>query len=209
MGPRALGRPVVLVAEMNRVARWFVNHFNARANRRRVEWLAGALALPPEAVALEIGCGGGDLATRLVDTYRPARFVATDLDPAQLEAAHRLVARRFGARPPPGLEFRPADMTRLPFPDRAFDAVFAFSTLHHAGATHGDFASVERALAEVDRVLEPGGAFVYEEFLHTDRIRRWLDGRSYAPVAHLRRWRRDRRIVRKASGRRDAPDVPS
>ena len=187
------------MAEMNRVSRWFVNHFNGRANRRRVEWLTGRLTLPPEAVALEIGCGGGDLAVRIVETYRPARFVATDLDPAQLDAAHRLVSHRYGSAPPPGLEFRPADMTRLPFPDRAFDAVFAFSSLHHAGATHGDFVAVERAVSEIDRVLGPGGSFVYEDFLHTDRIRGWLEGHSYTFVAVDRGWRRERRIVRKGS----------
>ena len=187
------------MAEMNRVARWFVNHVKGRANARLYAWVAGHLTLPPSSICLEIGCGNGNMAARILDGLGPSRLVATDLDVRQLEAASRYLEEHYPGGRPPGLELRPADMLRLPFPDQGFDAVFAFSTLHHAGEGHRDATRLADALAEVDRVLRPEGLLVYEEFLHKTRLRAWLTAHRYAVVARSRHWRREIAIVRKLS----------
>jgi ubiquinone/menaquinone biosynthesis C-methylase UbiE len=114
------------------------------------------------------------MAARLVDGFRPARYIATDLDPHQLEAARQTLAKRYPGGLPPALELRVANMLDLPFPDASFDAVFAFVAIHHASPKHRDFANVPRALAEINRVLKPKGSLVYEEIEHKERIRRWL-----------------------------------
>jgi ubiquinone/menaquinone biosynthesis C-methylase UbiE len=187
------------MAEMNPISRWFVNHVKGRANARLYAWLHEHLVLPPASVCLEVGCGNGNMAIRIMDGMSPARLVATDLDLHQLEAAGRLIQRHYSTGVPSGLELRPADMLRLPFPDRGFDAVFAFASLHHVGAHHRDPSRLPQALAEIDRVLRPDGYLAYEEFLHKERLREWLLGHGYLLTAQDRRWRRERVLARKVS----------
>ena len=82
----------------------------------RYRWLTANLRLPSHASCLEIGCGNGDLAARIIDGLSPARYVATDLDPQQIQAARRHLARRYANGLPPTLELRTANMLELPFP---------------------------------------------------------------------------------------------
>jgi ubiquinone/menaquinone biosynthesis C-methylase UbiE len=177
--------------EMPPLSRFFVNAFTGRVNRRRMRWLTANARLAPRAVCLEVGCGNGDLAARIVDAFGPGRFVATDLDPQQIEAARRHLSRKYPQGLPSALELEVANMLELPFTEGAFDAVFAYTVLHHASPTHRDFSSVPRALQEVDRVLRPGGTLVYEEFLHKEPIRSWLSERGYKLVAVGRHWSRE------------------
>ena len=168
------------MAEVNRISRFFVNRSGARRHARIYEWVRANLSLEEGAACLEIGCGNGDMAARIVDGFGPARYVATDLDPHQLEAAKQNLAKRYPGGLPAALEVRVADMLDLPFPNASFDAVFAFVAIHHASPKHRDFANVPRALSEIDRVLKPKGSLVYEEIEHKEKIRRWLAERGYA-----------------------------
>src|SRR5712692_8614409 len=102
------------VAEMNRISRFFVNRSSARRNARIYDWIRANLSLPAGAACLEIGCGNGDMAARIVDGFGPARYVATDLDPHQLEAAQQTLATRSPGALPAALEVRVADMLALP-----------------------------------------------------------------------------------------------
>jgi ubiquinone/menaquinone biosynthesis C-methylase UbiE len=187
------------VAELNPVSRFFVNLFAGRRSARRYAWVRAHLPLDPGATCLEIGCGNGEMAARMVDGLRPGRYVATDLDPKQVETARSHLRDRYPEGPPPPLELRPADMLQLPFPDRSFDVVFAFTALHHASASHHDFSGVPRALAEVDRALRPGGFLVYEEIVHKPQFRAWLAGHGYQVRASRRRWPHDSVVAQKAS----------
>jgi len=190
---------------MNAFSRRAVNLFGRLRNARRTAWVQAHLAVAPGATCLEIGSGNGDLAARLVLKLRPARFVATDLDPLQVDAARRHLVRRFPNGLPAGLEVEPADMLALPYGRETFDLAFAFVSLHHASPNHRDFTDVPRALSEVNRVLRPGGALVYEEFVHREAIRAWFRERGYAVEAARRGWRRELSVLRKPSA---APQVP-
>jgi SAM-dependent methyltransferase len=55
-----------------------------------------------------------------------------------------------------GLEAVVADVAALPFPDGRFDTVVSISTLDHLDS----HARIERALAEIHRVLRPGGSLL-------------------------------------------------
>jgi ubiquinone/menaquinone biosynthesis C-methylase UbiE len=187
------------MAEMNRVSRFFVNTFSARRSARIYGWVVRNVSLPTGAECLEIGCGNGDMAARVVDGLRPARYVATDLDPRQIESAKRHLATRYPQGIPSPLELRAADMLHLPFADASFDALLAFVAIHHATPDHHDSANVPRALAEIDRVLRPRGFLIYEEILHQERIRSWLAAHGYTLKAVERGWKRETVVAAKAA----------
>ena len=103
--------------------------------------LAVARASGPRAI-LEIGCGTGGFAERLAAQHPDATLLATDQSARFVE----LTAAR-------GVEARVADATQLPFEDDAFDLVVAMWMLYHV-------PDLDLALAEVRRVLRPGGRFL-------------------------------------------------
>ncbi len=92
---------------------------------------------------LDLGCSAGLYARTL--TADGARVHALDASLAFLREAKRL-AERDGV----ALTLVHADAHALPYEDGGFDAVAV-------GATLNEFADPERALAEVARVLRPGG----------------------------------------------------
>lgn len=93
---------------------------------------------------LDVGTGAG--ATALAFAARGARVVALDLTPAMLETARAQAEARGIA----GLETRLGDAAELPFADAHFDLVACRVCAHH-------FGRVRRAVAEMARVLRPGG----------------------------------------------------
>jgi ubiquinone/menaquinone biosynthesis C-methylase UbiE len=101
--------------------------------------------------ALEIGCGRG-IGTEIVfERFGAAEVRAFDLDPRMVALAqHRLA--RFGER----VRVTEGDAEHIAEPDASFDAVFDFGIVHHV-------PDWRRALAEVFRVLRPGGRFFCEE----------------------------------------------
>ncbi len=109
--------------------------FNPTWQRHVAAYALCADLLPPGRV-LDLGCGVGHSHTRLA----PRETVGVDLDPAALEDQDR--------------ETHVADMRALPFADRSFASVLAVQSLEHV-------PDPERVLAEVARVLEPGGTAVF------------------------------------------------
>jgi ubiquinone/menaquinone biosynthesis C-methylase UbiE len=102
--------------------------------------VAAVEELRPERV-LEVGCGMGEFAER-VRRETGAEVVATDLSPRMVE----LTRER-------GIDASVADVEELPFADGEFDCAAANWMLYHV-------ADLDRALAELRRVLRPGGVLV-------------------------------------------------
>ncbi len=92
---------------------------------------------------LDVGCGDGYGAAHLAEVA--SDVVAVDVDPAAVDRA----AARYAA---PGLAFRQASATSLPFSEGTFDVVVAFEVLEHL-----DLAAQPLFLAECARVLKPDG----------------------------------------------------
>ena len=90
---------------------------------------------------LEVGCGEGEMAEQIASRLG-VELVAIDLSPRMVELAR--------AR---GLDARVADIQSLPFADDTFDVVLAAWMLYHV-------PDLDRGLAEVARVLRPGGALI-------------------------------------------------
>lgn len=103
-----------------------------------LEWLN---AQPGERI-LDLGCGDGRLTVRLAATG--AQVTGADLSTEMVAAAR--------AR---GVEAQVANAEALPFAEASFDAVFSNAALHWV-------RNHEAMLAEVYRVLRPGGRFVAE-----------------------------------------------
>ena len=186
--------------EMNSVSRFFVNVSSSRRTARFYKWIRKETPIPRAARCLEIGCGNGSLAIRFVEGFRPAEYVATDFDPRQVEAARHTVEKRYSTKSPPELVLRTADMLHLPDDASSFDVVLAFVAIHHASPSHHDFSRIPQALAEIDRVLCPGGLLVYAEILHHEPIRQWLTDHGFTIDRIRRRWRIESVVARKSDG---------
>jgi ubiquinone/menaquinone biosynthesis C-methylase UbiE len=108
--------------------------------------IARLRSLPAGAAVLDVPCGGG-VAFRGLSRSQDVRYVAADISPVMIRRARREAERRGVA----GLvEIAEADAEALPFDDASFDLCISYNSLHC-------FAHPERALAEMGRVLRPGG----------------------------------------------------
>ena len=111
---------------------------------------------------LEIGCGRG-VGTEIIFRRFGAREVhAFDLDPDMVEKARR----RLRAYPPARLRLFVGDAAAIEAEDASYDAVVDFGIIHHVPGWR-------RAVAEVSRVLRPGGLFLFEEVTR-QALSRWF-----------------------------------
>jgi ubiquinone/menaquinone biosynthesis C-methylase UbiE len=113
------------------------------------------LALQPGARVLDVGCGPGDDARALAAVVGPTgRVLGIDVDAMMLEEAGRRSQGSTGSAPAaPSPEFRLGDVYAIDEADAAFDACRAERVFLH-------LAEPARALAEMLRVLAPGGRLV-------------------------------------------------
>jgi demethylmenaquinone methyltransferase / 2-methoxy-6-polyprenyl-1,4-benzoquinol methylase len=112
----------------------------------------------PGSDALDVCCGTGDLALALRRRIGPdGRVVGCDFSEPMLELARR----KSGEEGLP-VEFGWADALELPYGDRSFDAVTV-------GFGARNLADLERGIAEMARVLRPGGHLVILEITRPHR----------------------------------------
>jgi demethylmenaquinone methyltransferase/2-methoxy-6-polyprenyl-1,4-benzoquinol methylase len=113
----------------------------------------------PDAIALDLCCGTGDLAFSLARSGK-ASIVGADFAHTMLVRAKEKNASQTAATPgqtAPPVPFLEADAMRLPFADASFDLVttaFGFRNL----------SNYEAGLREIQRVLKPGGTIAILEF---------------------------------------------
>lgn len=126
-----------------------------------VEW-AGRARERGALTALDLGCGVGRHALMLA----AMGFETSALDGSESGLAH--LAREAETN---GLTVatRHGLMTELPYADASFDYVLSFNVIYH-----GDRTIVERAIAEIRRVLKPCG--IYQGTMLSKRDRTRLQG---------------------------------
>jgi SAM-dependent methyltransferase len=130
---------------MNRLHRWYCRSDAwAAAVRDELPRVLRGVELGDE--VLEVGPGPG-LTTDLLRTRVPC-LTAIEIDPRLAESLRQ---RTLGQ----GVEVVTADATAMPFQAARFSAVVSFTMLHHLPSPQ----SQDRLLAEVCRVLRPGGVF--------------------------------------------------
>jgi demethylmenaquinone methyltransferase / 2-methoxy-6-polyprenyl-1,4-benzoquinol methylase len=139
-------------------------------------WRARAADLArvgPGSRVLDVATGTGDLALQLARRVSPGgEVVGSDFAEGMLDRARRKAAAADGADVRPRFEW--ADAMALPYPDDAFDAATV-------GFGARNFDDLARGLAEMVRVVRPGGRVVVLEITTPTRAplslfyRLWFD----------------------------------
>jgi len=138
----------------------------------------------PQGRVLDVGCGAGQVMGRLTEAGCEAWGV--DVSEPNIKRAQRFSSR-----------CQLYDGKRLPFPDGHFNSAGALNVLEHVDEP-------EKFIAELVRVVEPGGKIV----LSSPNFLRALGFRDYHPKMRGvgQKWQNWKRLQAKRREMRDAPD---
>ena len=103
---------------------------------------------------LDAGCGTGMMALRIAARYPNCTVHGIDLSPKMIAVAQRDAEEQGLA-----VDFRIGSITDLPYPDASFDVALTNIMYHRL-----DLAEKRQAVAEIARVLKPGGRYISSEF---------------------------------------------
>ena len=135
---------------------WFYDTFVFRGKYRELRQKTTNLArIQPGEQVLDVGCGTGTLAMEVARQVGKAGRV-TGVDPGTEQIAR---ARAKAARRNLPIEFQVGVIEQLTFPDQTFDVVLSTLMMHHLPAP-----LKRQGLAEIARVLKPGGRLVIADF---------------------------------------------
>lgn len=122
---------------------------------------------------LEVSCGHGGGASYLMRTLKPAAYTGLDFNADGIEFCRK-------RHPIPGLDFVHGDAEDLPLANESVDVVLNIEASHA-------YPRFERFLAEVARVLRPGGHFVYADFRGREQFSAWDNALADSPLTMLSR----------------------
>ncbi len=105
---------------------------------------------------LEVGSGRGGGSSYIARYLRPASMTGVDLSQGAVELSR-------DRHPVANLQFRQGDSEALPFNNSSFDAVVNVESSHC-------YPNFEKFLSEVNRVLVPGGFFLWVDFRSVDEL---------------------------------------
>lgn len=165
--------------------------------------------LHPDAAVLDVGCGSGRIALGLTRCLsRDGRYSGFDIRPEAIRWCAKHITPRF-----PNFRFQVVDIVndayapggriraeefRFPYPDASFDFAVLTSVF-----THMQPADVRRYLAELARVLKPGGTSLITWFALNQETRR-LTAEHRASLGfhwqHGESWAADPRAIEIATG---------
>jgi 2-polyprenyl-6-hydroxyphenyl methylase / 3-demethylubiquinone-9 3-methyltransferase len=108
---------------------------------------------PQDKATLDVGCGGGFLA----EEFARLGCHVTGIDPSGPSLD---TARAHAAASGLSIDYRTGVGEALPFPDHSFEIVYCCDVLEHV-------TDLERVIAEIARMLTPGGVFFYDTINRT------------------------------------------
>jgi ubiquinone/menaquinone biosynthesis C-methylase UbiE len=118
-----------------------------------VRWIKSKAEVCPGGEFLEIGCGRGAGSSLLLKEFLPATVHAMDLDLQMIVQARKYLDTTKRQK----IHLYVGDVLHIPHQSASVDAVFGFGVLHH-------LPDWRRGVAEIARVLRPGGIYFLEEF---------------------------------------------
>jgi demethylmenaquinone methyltransferase / 2-methoxy-6-polyprenyl-1,4-benzoquinol methylase len=132
----------------------FLNHFLSLGIdiRWRKKAIRELLEIEPKLI-LDVATGTGDFAIQALD-LKPDKVIGIDISEGMLEVGRKKIAGRNMAQK---IELRSGDCENLPFEENKFDAVIVAFGVRN-------FENLEKGLAEMFRVVKPGGKVVILEF---------------------------------------------
>jgi ubiquinone/menaquinone biosynthesis C-methylase UbiE len=143
--------------KMGKIEKSFVNSpSHSQRISRHAENLLRYANVKPGQRYLNVGCGNGAAPIHIAQTFG-LHVTGVDIDPEQIQLAEA------SSRGLANLRFMTVDGTQLPFEDEEFDIVATNKVMHH-------IPNWEAAVAEMARVLEPGGYFIYSDFVYPGPI---------------------------------------
>ncbi len=134
----------------------FHDTISFRGKLRELRQRTAALTrIQPGDAVLDVGCGTGTLALEVARRVgRTGRVAGIDPGAEQIARARKKAARRNVP-----IEFQVGVIEQLPFPDQTFDVVLSTLMMHHLPTP-----LKRQGLAEIARVLKPGGRLVIADF---------------------------------------------
>lgn len=135
---------------------WYHDTFSFRGKLRELRQRTITLArLQNGDAVLDVGCGTGTLALEVARRVGQAgRVAGVDPGAEQIARAHAKAARRNAP-----IEVQVGVIEQLPYLDQTFDVVLSTLMMHHLPAP-----LKRQGLAEIARVLKPGGRLVMADF---------------------------------------------
>ena len=130
----------------NLVIRYRTHELYSRPKVDFAQWVVDTLHWRGDEIVLDVGSGPGSYAKLVQDRTPQGAYIAGDLSLGMA----RKVREQVGG---PHTHALNLDAQQLPFPDASFDVVLANHVLHHV-------PDIDRALAEIHRVLRPDGCLI-------------------------------------------------
>jgi ubiquinone/menaquinone biosynthesis C-methylase UbiE len=145
---------------VGRVAGWLMDRFNSRAQ----DFVLKRLEVQPSDSVLEIGFGTGRLVRKIARKARAGFVAGVDPSDLMLEKAEKRT-RRF--RKKGRVDLKLGEAAALPWPDAHFDKAAALHSFQF-------WRDPDHDIAEVNRVLKPGGLLVLVLKGRKGRGPKWL-----------------------------------
>ena len=131
--------------------------FNLPVSPSKLQRLLELLALEPSASVLDVGCGRGEFAIRLLETYRETVLTGIDVDIAAIDHANQQAETRL---PDKNVEFRVESAGNVDFPDNGYDLTICLGSTHAFAEGEAAFPTAIKQLASWTR---PGGQILIGE----------------------------------------------
>lgn len=128
----------------------WIDYPGAFTDASDLEWMARLLPLQGAQV-LELGCGRAWMTRHLACNFGPALVIATEVDRIQHEKNLEITDL-------PGVRFVFGGAQAIDLPDASVDVVIMLKSLHHVPVE-----LMDQGLAEIARVLKPGGLVYISE----------------------------------------------
>jgi SAM-dependent methyltransferase len=153
-----------LRTEFNEWARAGKGESMERGHRPVGEQAIERMRVPPDARVLDVGCGSGWASRLLASLAIRGRVTGIDISDEMIRIA------RESSGSFPNVDFETASAEQLPFGHNEFTHAFSMESLYY-------YRDIPRALAEIHRVLKPGGVFVavVDLYWENEATHQWID----------------------------------